>query len=89
MVRTYLLLELNLFFKFDFNMLRYSCFKQNHDPQHGPVFQNGVRPGARLIKRRTTWRMANLVVTLGLSQEKRLNCVSSKGVNVRRTKNRS
>ena len=33
-------------------------------------------PGARYIKRRTTRGMVSLVVTLGLSQEKRLNCVS-------------
>ena len=45
--------------------------------------------GTRLIKRRTAGRQASLVVTLGLSQEKRLNCVTEKGVNVRRTKNGS
>ena len=45
-------------------------------PHLGPVFQKGVRPGARFIKRRTTRRKTSLVVTLGLSQEKRLNCVS-------------
>ena len=33
-------------------------------------------PGARFIKRRTTKHKASLVVTLGLRQEKGLNCVS-------------
>ena len=33
-------------------------------------------PGARFIKRRTTRRKDSLVVTLGLSPEKRLKCVS-------------